>query len=403
MKKILWVLVALSVGFSSVLFYNPFNNKAQAVDYVQLKKKKKTKHNYNALQTYTVSGDQNNADASIVTTSISPYVSYFFRTNGVSGLDITNLPPFRLFSKVASVTGFEEENWALDQTHFITSGAVWDYYGSVYNPPIGSSSTVLGSAADHRLFTYLGGIRKKAKKRKPFKTYDFSVSGDASNADATVNAGGLFPIDYLYRKVAVPELSVANMPDLRLYQKNAFVSGFSQESWSPITAFFNVSSSILYSEGYLWIAYGYKMSDTFAANNCNNKTFKLLLYSDAKRKKNKLKKQYVKRYAFTVSGDENNADKVASTTSGNYTINNYYRRVALSGLKMADIVNLGAFRSSSTSASVIGEAYFDAIYNLRVTDGYLWVLYGTKSVNNQTGTGTFNDAGTGSYRLYTYK
>lgn len=368
------------------------------------KKKKKTKHNYYSLDSFNVSGDQNNADASIVVTSLSAYTSYYFRTNSLSRLNLANIPPYRLYSKNSSISGFEEENWSPDLTSFMTSGAIWNYYGYIYNPPVGSSSTILSSATDHRLFTYLGGTRKKKKSRMPFKTYDFSVSGDENNADAVINTGGVFPMDYYYRKVAVSELALANMPDLRLYQKNNFVSGFSQESWSPLTAFFNPFSGVLYSEGYLWISYGYKSNGTYYNNNCNNATFKLLLYSDAKRKKKKLKKQYVKRYVFAVSGDENNADKIVSSTSGSYTMNSYYRKVAISGLKMADALNFSVFRNSSTASSTIGEAYSDAIYNsTRITDGYLWILYGTKSVNNQTGSGTYIDSGNATYRVFVYK
>lgn len=84
MKKVLMVLMALSVGFGGLLLVVPNLNKSQAAEVVPLKKKKKTKHNYRSLTSSNVSGDDTNADSAVLANSWLTYQTFYYRKIPVS-------------------------------------------------------------------------------------------------------------------------------------------------------------------------------------------------------------------------------------------------------------------------------------------------------------------------------
>lgn len=397
MKKILWVLVALSVGFSSVLFYNPLANKAQAADYVQLKKKKKkTNHNYRSLTTTTVSGDDTNSDASVLYNTLSYYPTYYYRKIPVAGLTLANPFPLRIEHNITPVSGFEEEHWGGVSNYFITEGNVWVNYGyKVTSIPIPTTSFL--SVGGYRTFVYNGGTRKKPTKRQAIRVYSFSVSGDESNADTTaISPANPFAYNYFYRKISIPGLRVANLGDFRLMQKNPYYQGVNEEHWAPVNA-----SYYFITDDYLYVAYG---------NNFLNLPYTLLynpalasgdyrfyLYSDGKKKKKKLTKQYIKRYTFNVPGGESIADKtalVAPNAPPNY--NFYYKRISLPGLSMADHYNMKVMKKNNFTSGFSGESWSEGSFY--TTDGALWINYGTKQ-----GTAPYTDTGAGDYQVFLYK
>ena len=172
---------------------------------------------------------------------------------------------------------------------------------------------------------------------------------------------------YYYRKVTVPELDMDNLADYRVYQKNSFYSGFTDESWTAIG-----SNYYFITDGYLYVAYGYKTGASFYNLNQSGETFRLFLYSDGKRKKNRLTNQYVKRYAFNVANDQSVADKISSYTSSGVTTNYYYKRVTVPEAKNANFGNLRIVKKNSFTTGYSGESWSPGVY--QVTDGYIWIV-----------------------------
>jgi hypothetical protein len=391
-KKLLWVLVVMSVGFSSALFNNPPVKKVQAADYVQLKKKKKKKHNYQSLTSTTVTGDETNGDAGTFANSWLTYETFYYRKIPVPGLSLNDPFPFRVTRKADSVSGFEEEHWG-GATYFISEGNVWVNYG--YKMEFGgNTSTSFTTTGDYRVFSYNGGTRKKATKRKALATYNFTLAGDENNADTTAVYAFSPTTTYYYRKVAIPGLRVANLGDYRILQKTPFYQGIGEDYWTP------AATNYFLTDDYLYIAYGTKLGSTFSTLYSPQSVlgdYRLYLYSDGKIKKKKLTKQYVKKYTFNVPGGEGTADKVAASSSGGpFSINYYYKKKTIPGLRVADQNNIRVLKKNSFTSGFSGESWSEG--NFYITDGAIWVNYGIKF-----GSSPLNDTASGDYQVYLYK
>lgn len=307
--------------------------------------------------------------------------------------------PLRIERNATPVTGFEEEHWGGVGGYFISEGNVWVNYGSrtAYgsNPP----STSFTSTGDYRIFAYNGGTRKKATKRKALKVYNFNVSGSESDSDTT----GVFSYSpnatYYYRKIAIPGLRATNLGDFRIMQKNPYYQGISEEYWAP------APSNYFITDDYLYIAYGNKYTgNTFSISYYPASPmgdYRIYLYSDGKMKKGKLAKQYVKRYAFNVPGGDNTADKISTVTpSGPFTINYYYKKITIPGLRMNDHFNLKVIKKINFTSGFSGEAWLEG--NFYTTDNTLWINYATRS-GTVGGVSTYTETGAGDYQAFLYK
>lgn len=389
MKKIFWVLAALSISFSSALLFMP-ESKVKATEYIQ-QKKKKAKHNYRSLTSTNVTGDDTNADATIIANDWLTYQLFYYRKVPVSGLSLADPFPLRIERSVASAPGFEEEHWSGVNNYFITEGNVWIYYGYklTVGGPTGSTSYTTG---DYRVFAYNGGTRGKSTKRKALKAYSFSVSGSENDADATAVLPLSPTTTYYYRKIAIPGLRVTNLGDYRIMQKNPYHQGVNEEYWTLF------GGNYFITDDYLYIAYGSKFSNIYSTlyNPMNMLgDYRLYLYSDGKKKKKKLTKQYVKRYIFSVAGGENNADKTVTTTSGPSTITYYYKKVNIPKLRMADHFNMRVLKKNSYISGFSDNLWSEG--NFYTTDGTIWVNYATKSGS------TYTETGVGDYQVFLYK
>lgn len=390
MKKIFWLLTAVAFFFGGMLFHIPLNNKVQAADYVQQKKKKKkTKHNYRSLTSTNVSGDETNGDVNVFMSSWLTNQTFYYRKVPVTGLSLADPFPLRVTRKGNSVSGFEEEHWG-GASYFISEGNVWVNYGY----KLTSGLTSFTSVGDYRIFSYNGGTRKKATKRKALAVYDLNLSGDESNADATAV---FFPASpnttYYYRKFAIPKLKMANLADYRIMQKNPYYQGINEDYWQP------APNNYFITDDYVYLAYGSKTGNNFSTLYFPYSVlgdYKFYLYSDGKIKKKKLTKQYVKRYAFNVAGGESAADKVSTTTSGSSSYNYYYKKVTIPGLRMADQYNMKVMKKNSFTSGFSGESWSEGSFY--VTDGALWIIYGTK-----LGSNAYVDTGAGDYQVFLYK
>ena len=181
MKKILWVLVTLSLGFGGILFYNPSENKAQAqyrsgteqaVNYVQQKKKKSKKY-YRSVSDYSVTGDASDSDAAVQPINSSTW-SYYYRRVAVPGLKMSDPYPFRIQAQTDSVEGFTEDHWSGNSSYFITDGYLWQRYG--YTSAPGQSFLDLG-LGNYRYFNYYGGTKAKKRKNKRTSIMNSQLAG----------------------------------------------------------------------------------------------------------------------------------------------------------------------------------------------------------------------------------
>lgn len=314
MKKIFWALAALSLGFNGLLLVGPNPNKTQAAEVVQLKKKKKSKHNYRFLTSSNVSGDNTNGDAGVFANNWLTYQTFYYRRIPVAGLSVGDPFPLRIERKMTSVGGFEEEHWSGVVNYFITEGNVWMNYGSRTTFGPNPAINTFNNTGDYRIFAYNGGTRKKPTKHKALKVYSFSVSGGENDADAT----GVLPLSpgttYYYRRISIPGLRVANLGDYRILQRNPYYQGVDGEYWAPATA------SVLLADDCIYVGYGGKSGgapfSTLYTPVSIPGDYKFYLYSDGKMKKKKLTKQYVKRYTFNVPGGDSTADKITTDTNG---------------------------------------------------------------------------------------
>jgi hypothetical protein len=390
MRKILWGLIISSLCISGVLFSVSPNAKAQEVNFSPMKKIKK---NYRSLSAFPVSGDGSDSDASIINTSAYSVPSTLYRQVAIPGLRISDPFPFRIFKKSASMQGFEEENWGGMTNYFISNGFLWINYGQ--NSTFGGQTTFsdIGTyRGDYRYFNYFGGTKAKKRKRQAYRTYNLTTSGDENNADASGSyASNPTMINY-YRKLSIPELKTDNLVDYRIYRKNSFYQGFSDESWTA------VGGSYFITNGYIYVAYGYKSTAPGSIfYSQNNGDYRIYIYSNGKMKKKKLTRQYTKKYTFNVPGGEDTADKISTTTNFGSTYNLYYKKIALPEAKMANFPNMRVMRKNNFIGSLPSESWSQGGYN--IVDGYLWINYGSKLVN----TGVYSDSGSVDYQVFLYK
>lgn len=391
MKKIIWLLVAVAVGFSGVLLYTPPQNNVRAVELTP-QKKKKTKKNYRSLTSTTVSGDETNGDVDVLYNNWLTYQTFYYRKVPVAGLSLADPFPLRIERKATSVTGFEEEHWIGMSSYFISEGNVWLNYGYklAYGP---SASTSFTGTGDHRIFSYNGGTRKKATKRKALSVINFSVSGGESDADATAVLPTSPTTIYYYRKVAIPGLNMGNLGDYRIMQKNPYYQGISEEYWAP------AGSNYFLTDDYLYIAYGSKYNNSYSTIYPPFSPigdYRFYLYSDGKKKKKKLTKQYVKRYTFNVPGGESAADKIATFTSGPSTVTYYYKKVTIPGLRMTNHYNMKVMKKNSYLSGFSDNLWSEGSFN--TVDGSIWVIYGMK-----LGSSAYVESGAGDYQVFLYK
>lgn len=391
MKKIFWAAVAVALFMSGAPFSISPDTNAQEANFSPLKK---TKKNYRSLSAFSVSGDGSDSDASIISSSAYSVPSTLYRKAAIPGLSISDPFPFRIFKKSVSRQGFEEENWGGMTNYFISNGFLWINYGQ--NSTFGGQTTFSDAYSyrgDYRYFNYFGGTKTKKRKHQAYKTYSLTTSGDENNADASGSYASDPTYVYYYRKLAIPELKTDNLVDYRIYRKNAFYQGFSDESWTA------VGSSYFITDGYIYMTYGYKSTAPGSRfYSQNNGDYRIYIYSNGKMKKKKLTRQYAKRYAFNVPGGESTADKISTYTNpSGVTYNLYYKKFTVPEAKMANFPNALVMRKNNFTASLPSESWSQGGYT--IVDGYLWINYGSKLVS----TGVYSDSGSVDYQVFLYK
>ncbi|HLM83831.1 MAG TPA: hypothetical protein VK254_01305 [Candidatus Bathyarchaeia archaeon] len=347
------------------------------------------KKSYRATRSFTVSGDQTNPDATITSIGGISSTDYFYRQADFPGLKMDDPFSMRVFLKNDPTDGFEEESWSSWDRYFVTAGNLWLYYGS--NNTWGGNTTYSDYATgDYRYSSYFGGVQKKKRKHGVFKTYSFHPTGDNTDADADIVPYDYAPNShYYYRKVAVPELMMSNLADFRVFKKESTYEGFSAQSWMP------VMDDYFITDGYLYMTYGYKNGNSnFVPMNDTN--FRVFVYNDGKKKKNKLKKQYVKMYNFSTPASESGADKVAFFSGDGFTSTSYYKKQAVSGARMANFPNIQVMKKNNFPSGFSEESWSPLNYTM--TDGNIWIEYGYKMDEDP-----FTDSGVGDYRIFRYR
>lgn len=111
------------------------------------------------------------------------------------------------------------------------------------------------------------------------KVYDFTLTCNSSNPEAEADKSIVWssgdPDEYeFYKKFAFSEIKLASMPKMKLCKKMNFYSGMSEESWACMEPSF-------YTEGYLWLAYGYKDTDDGEHGRCSisaDTPYRLFIY-----------------------------------------------------------------------------------------------------------------------------
>jgi hypothetical protein len=356
------------------------------------KKKKKAKHNYRTLISTTVSGDQNNSDYTVTEDSGIGSTADYYRKIPVSGLKISNPFAHYLMVRTNEVEGLGEEAWGEFDNYLMTEGNLWVNYGwsSTYD---GTTTYYDYATGDYRNFTYNGGTEKKARKNPAFKVYSFNNSGDESNADATTIPYSYAPsTTFYYRKVNIPNFSLANLADYRIFRKDSDqVNG--QDSWIPLTYGYFVT------DGGIYVNYGYK-SNSSEFTNYYNGDYRVFIYSNGKKKKKKLTKQYVKRYSFNAAGGASNADKTLIYSDTDYSEKIYYKKFAIPSLKMTDYPNVRVLNRSVFDAGIGTETWSPSSFF--ITNGYIWVEYGYDA-SEEGSPYTYYNLGEGEYRVFLYK
>ncbi|KKT33818.1 MAG: hypothetical protein UW19_C0005G0064 [Candidatus Moranbacteria bacterium GW2011_GWF2_44_10] len=339
---------------------------------------KKTKRNYKTASLFNVSGDQTNADTTADYTLYGSQYRNLYRKISVPGLKISDPLPFRIYGQSKAGAPYPEGSWVASSSYSIADGYLYLKYGYGYGGP--NWSYYIGSTGDYRLFTYYGGKSTKKTKRQCAQIFGFSVSGDASNADASIVSSSSNPnTTFHYRKIALKNLKLTNVPDYQIYKKDTYDPGLGSESWSPTSIYF-------FSGGYGWILYGYSGNGQFYSSNTGD--FRLCFPEKISKKKS-----FAKRYIFSVSGDATNAD--VSLNSGMFTL--YYRKVSVPGLKTDNEMNMRLMKKNNFFSGFSEESWGGAAYY--TDNGAIYIMYGSE-VN---ATGVFTDTGIGNYRLFTYK
>ncbi|MDI6778035.1 MAG: hypothetical protein QMD77_02485 [Patescibacteria group bacterium] len=379
MKKTIWVSMIAALVIGGFMPFGPFAKSAEA-------------KNYRSRSSFSVTGDGNNADASIVYVGAIQTNTNHYRRVSFSGLKMANPFSFRVFGQDEFQSGLGSESWSISDRYFITSGNLWFYYG---NSSTTEGNTIYSdySTGNRRYFSYYGGTKKKKRKNSAYKAYEFTATGTESDADTTSRESSSGTI-YYYRKVSVPELDMDNLVDYRLYSKNDFPSGFSDESWMLETDDFFIA------DGALYVAYGAKYGGS-QFYSLGDDTFRFFTYSDGKRKKNRLTKQYVKKYQFSVSNDPNAADKVAAYSEDGYTIQVYYKKVAIKGAKITDYPNVQVMKKNDFISGYTDESWSQVNYT--ITDGYLWATCGYQIIDPDGTVGDYENSGSGDYQAFSYK
>lgn len=349
--------------------------------------------NYRSRKSFAVTGNGSNADASIVSVGGVSTSASHYRKISFPGLKMANPFSFRVFGQDEFQSGLGGESWSTVDRYFITGGNLWFYYGN--------SQTVDGdttysdySTGNRRYFSYYGGTKKKKRGNSAYKTYEFTANGTESDADATSKEGSSVTT-YYYRKASVPELDMDNLADYRLYSRNDFPSGFSDESWMLETDDFFIT------DGYLYVAYGYKVGSYFYNFDDDGTTYRFFAYSDGKRKKNRLTKQYVKKYQFNVSSDPDAADKIATFVEDGYTFREYFKKVAIKGAKIADYPNIQVMKKNNFASGYTDESWSQTDYT--ISNGYLWVVCGSQTIDPDGTVGDYDDTGSGDYQAFSYR
>lgn len=340
---------------------------------------KKTKRNYKTANFVNISGDQTNADATADYTSTGGYqYRNLYRKIAVPGLKASDPLPFRIYGQSKTPASYPEGSWVAGSSYSIADGYLYVKYGYGYNSP--NWLYYIGSTGDYRLFTYYGGKSTKKTKRQCAQIFDFSVSGDASNADASIVVSSNNPntISH-YRKISLNNLKLTSIPDYQLYKKDTYNPGLGVESWSPASIHF-------FSDGNGWIQYGNSSNGQFTSTNTGD--FRLCFPEKISKSKS-----FVKRYIFSVSGDATNAD--VSVISGPSTL--FYRKVSVPGLKTDNELNMRLMKKASFVSGFSDEAWGGGSYCTE--DGAIYIMYGVKL----NGSDTMTDYGLGNYRLFAYK
>jgi hypothetical protein len=372
--------------------FKPFGKIANLIAQKK-KKEKKSKHNYRTLISTTISGDQNNSDYTVTSDySGGDSSSDYYRKIPVSGLRISNPFAYNLMSKVGMVEGLNEEAWGEEDNYLVTEGNLWAWYG--WGSTTGGVFTYNDyGAGDYRCFTYNGGTEKKVRKNPAYKLYSFTISGNENNADAAANPYVWSPEStYYYRRLDIPNLNLTNLMDYRIFRKDtSLVNG--QESWIPVDYDYFVA------DGSLYVAYGDKYGNSDFYNTYTG-DFRVFIYSNGKKKKKKLTKQYVKRYILSAASGAGNADKTLVFSDTDFSQKEYYKKFAIPGLKMVDYPNLRVLNKSTFNAGIGVATWVPSSFF--VTDGYIWVNFGYDDSENG-GPYTYYNLGEGEYRIFLYK
>lgn len=343
---------------------------------------KKTKHNYKSASFFDVSGDQTSADATASRSQYGTTFYYFYKKIAVPGLKISDPLPLKLFKKNLTSDGYAEGSWTGRSNFSITDGYLWIQYGSRQ----GDSQYGAFDTGDYRLFTYYGGKSTKKTKRQCAQISDFSVSGDASDADASIVPDSYAPgMTYHYRKIPVKGLKTTSLPDYRMYKKDTYDSGLEGESWAA-------SGPSMFTNGYIWVVHGASYNGVYY--DLNEGSFRFCLPEKIAKSRN-----FAKRYTFSVSGNASNAD-ATRTWGTSYIYEYFYRKVSVPSVKMDNQPNLRLIKKNNFFSGFSEESWSGSSYYL--SDGALYVQYAYQ-VTNPSGSTTYYETGLGDYRLFVYK
>ena len=342
-------------------------------------KQKKQSTTTKAPNFFNVSGDQTNPDGTTSRTYYGYDYQYFYRKVAVPGLKISDPLPLKIFGDSNFLPIYPGGSWSGRSNFSITDGYMYVQYGSgtkyadwIYTFPY---------MGNYKLFTYYGGKSTKKTKRNCAQVSNFSVSGDDGNEDAEIVLYSYSPNSYYYyRKIPVKNLRTTSLPDYQAYKKDTYTSDFRAESWAS-------SGLSFFTDGYAWILYGVKFGSTYS--DMNEGDFRVCFPEKVKKSKN-----HSKRYVFSVSGNDLDADNTVTYSTTTY----YYRKYNVPGLKIDDQPNMRLMKKANFVSGFSEEAWTGGSYYIS-EDGAIYILYGQKSSANNI----FYDTGTGDYRLFVYK
>jgi len=115
-------------------------------------------------------------------------------------------------------------------------------------------SKILPNSLSQKIFNSEALAKKKKTKKNYKRVYNFTLTGDCSNADYIVNEDLSDANEYTYlRKFSVPEFKSSNMPKYELLKKVNY-TGLTDESWEAI-------KPDVVSDGYILLPYAMKDND----------------------------------------------------------------------------------------------------------------------------------------------